>query len=84
MVIPYLLSSLYGVPCGLYRPHHVIMHHVEDNQQALDISSTEPYQRDNFLHFLVYWCRYWVGAWFELPAVGEEVARRGGVQQHPQ
>ncbi|KAL6753173.1 fatty acid desaturase-domain-containing protein [Haematococcus lacustris] len=67
LLVPYLLCPLFGVPPGLYRPHHVVMHHVEDNHGQWDISSTEPYQRDSFLQFLGYWCRFFVGAWLELP-----------------
>lgn len=26
-VAPMLLAPLFGVPCGLYKLHHVIMHH---------------------------------------------------------
>lgn len=49
-----MLAPLFGLPSGLYNLHHVVMHHVEGNASAHDLSSTEPYQRDNFLHFL--WC----------------------------
>ena len=40
----------------------------EDNKDPWDVSSTEPFQRDNFLHFLSYWIRQLsVGFWVELP-----------------
>lgn len=64
---PSVLSCLYGIPPGVYRLHHVVMHHVENNIFPWDVSSTEPYQRDNFLHFLFYWVRFWAAIWIELP-----------------
>eukprot|EP00899_Mesostigma_viride_P003359 jgi/Mesvir1/13023/Mv06020-RA.1 len=64
---PYLLSPLFGVPSGVYRVHHVIMHHIENNEKSYDLSSTEPYQRDNLLHFLLYLARYVFAIWVELP-----------------
>jgi hypothetical protein len=47
-----LLAPLFGLPSGLYNLHHVLMHHVEGNDAAWDLSSTEAYQRDNFFQFL--------------------------------
>lgn len=38
----------------------------EDNGE-LDLSSTELFQRDNFLHFLMYWARFFFLAAVELP-----------------
>lgn len=35
------------------------MHHVENNVFEEDLSSTEPYQRDSFVNFLIYYFRYW-------------------------
>ncbi|KAL0036947.1 hypothetical protein WJX77_006197 [Trebouxia sp. C0004] len=66
-ISPVLLAPLFGVPCGLYRIHHCVMHHAENNWYPKDLSSTEPYQRDYFPHFLTYWLRYLVGIWIELP-----------------
>ena len=54
-----VLSPLFGIPCGLYYLH-VVVH-------QWDLSSTETYQRDNPLHFLVYWLRFLLLIWFELP-----------------
>ena len=48
-----------GIPPGFYRLHHVVMHHIENNVFNDDMSSTEPYQRDNFFHFLHYFTKYW-------------------------
>jgi hypothetical protein len=53
-----LLSPFFGIPSGIYYIHHCVMHHSENNSEQWDLSSTEPYQRDNFLHFLHYWLRY--------------------------
>jgi fatty acid desaturase len=52
------LCMFFGIPPGMYRLHHVVMHHNENNISNEDLSSTEPYQRDNFLHFLIYVFRY--------------------------
>ena len=67
-IIPsYLLSPFFGIPAGMYFLHHCVMHHVENNIFPWDVSSTEPYQRDNFLHFLHYWLRFLIAIWVELP-----------------
>ncbi|MCC6525480.1 MAG: fatty acid desaturase [Polyangiaceae bacterium] len=55
---PYLMSALFGIPTG-YMEHHVAMHHVENNLRA-DLSSTMRYQRDSFLHWLVYFLRFFL------------------------
>ena len=58
----YFLSGFvcifFGMPPGMYRLHHVVMHHIENNVFHEDLSSTEGYQRDNFFHFLIYYYRY--------------------------
>ncbi|KAK9820238.1 hypothetical protein WJX72_007814 [[Myrmecia] bisecta] len=66
-VIPMLLAPLFGVPSGMYRLHHCIMHHAEDNLHPYDVSSTEPYNRGSFRQFLRYWLRFLVAIWLELP-----------------
>lgn len=48
-----------GIPPGMYRLHHVVMHHIENNVFDDDMSSTEPYQRDSFFQFLHYFYKYW-------------------------
>lgn len=63
----YLLAPFFGIPAGFYKLHHVIMHHSENNFFPGDLSSTEPYQRDNPLHFLMYWAHFLVLVWIELP-----------------
>jgi fatty acid desaturase len=62
-----LISPFFGLPCGLYHLHHVIMHHSENNLDGWDLSSTERYQRDDITHFLIYWMRFLCCIWFELP-----------------
>jgi fatty acid desaturase len=52
------LCAFFGIPPGMYRLHHVVMHHIENNVFNEDLSSTEGYQRDNFFHFLIYYFRY--------------------------
>lgn len=54
-----VMCPFIGIPPGFYRLHHVVMHHIENNVFNDDMSSTEPYQRDNFLHFLHYFAKYW-------------------------
>ena len=56
--VPLMLSPFFGIPSGIYYIHHCIMHHSENNLEDWDLSSTEPYQRDNIFHFLHYWLRY--------------------------
>ena len=62
---PWVMSFLFGVPLG-FREHHIGMHHVEDNMHD-DLSSTLPYRRDSFLHFLVYFLRLLFLIVIELP-----------------
>ena len=54
--VPYVMSFYFGIPTG-YQDHHLGMHHAEDNMPG-DLSSTVRYQRDSFLHFLVYFFRF--------------------------
>jgi len=60
-LVPYFLSPLYGVPSGVYKLHHCVMHHLENNVFPWDISSTEPYDRSSIFGFLSYWM-YWIWA----------------------
>ena len=53
---PLVMSFFCGIPTG-YAEHHMGMHHMEDNMPE-DLSSTLRYRRDSFLHFLVYWARF--------------------------
>lgn len=63
----HLICVFFGVPSGMYKLHHTVMHHTENNLFPYDISSTEPYQRDNVMHFLHYLLKYMIAAWAELP-----------------
>lgn len=63
---PFVMSLFFGIPTG-YREHHLGMHHAEDNMHE-DLSSTLPYRRDSFLHFLVYFFRFFFLIAIELPA----------------
>lgn len=62
---PFVMSFFFGIPTG-YADHHIGMHHVEDNMED-DLSSTLRYRRDSFLHFLVYWARFFFFIIVELP-----------------
>jgi len=66
-VLGWLFAPFFGIPCGIYKLHHVIMHHIENNHE-LDTSSTEMYQRDSWLDFLRYWLHFAVLIWVELPS----------------
>ena len=57
--LSYLLCPIFGIPPGMYRLHHVVMHHIENNVFDEDLSSTEPYQRDSFLSFLYYYAKFY-------------------------
>jgi hypothetical protein len=61
------IAPFFGLPSGSYWTHHILMHHRHNNEVGGDLSSTEPYQRDNFWHFMHYWLRFLIGIWFELP-----------------
>lgn len=66
-VAPFVLCPMFGIPSGMYYLHHIIMHHCHDNCIPYDVSSTEPYQRDNLFHFSIYWFKFWATIWVELP-----------------
>jgi fatty acid desaturase len=72
---PYWMSTLFGIPTG-YMEHHVAMHHVENNLPD-DLSSTMRYQRDSFLHFLVYFTKFFFLSVYELPEYLIRKRRRG-------
>ena len=68
---PYVVGFFFGLPTG-YAPHHLGMHHVEDNSLD-DLSSTMRYRRDSFAHFLVYFFRF---LFLGLPEVSYYLIRR--------
>ena len=51
----------------MYRLHHCVMHHTGNNKRSKDASSTEPYNRSNILHFLIYWARHALLGPIEVP-----------------
>jgi fatty acid desaturase len=51
------LGPLVGCTPTSYQVHHMGMHHPENNLST-DLSTTLPYQRDRFSHFLHYWARF--------------------------
>jgi fatty acid desaturase len=57
--VPFVLGPLLGHTPTSFRAHHMMMHHAENNMLA-DQSSTLPYERDNFVHFLHYWSRFFL------------------------
>ena len=63
-----LASVLHGIPITSYQVLHVCMHHHHSNDPRFDITSTEPFQRDNGYHFLWYSLSRWMlSPWFMLP-----------------
>lgn len=65
-MIVWIFAPIFGIPSGVYKLHHVIMHHIENNHE-LDISSTEKFQRDSWLAFGSYWLHFVALIWIELP-----------------
>ena len=64
-LIPWLVGPFFGETPETYFVHHMGMHHPENNL-ADDLSSTLPYQRDRFSHWLHYFGRFFFGTVFEL------------------
>ena len=70
--IPWVLAPLFGQTPDTYYAHHMGMHHPENNLED-DLSSTMRYQRDSFLHWLVYFLRFF----FLIPIeIGRYFAKR--------
>lgn len=67
MVPQYFMAPFFGIPPGFYSAHHLIMHHTEENKFPADLSSTEVYQRDNFIHFMIYYCSFLSSSFVRLP-----------------
>lgn len=67
------LTPWFGMPPTAYHPHHVLMHHKENNGPD-DLSSTVAYQRDRLSHFAHYWLRFAVFGHMHL---GSWLLRRG-------
>lgn len=64
--ILWFMAPLFGIPAGVYKLHHVVMHHIENNS-GLDITETEMFQRDSLSDFGYYWLRFVVLIWVDLP-----------------
>ncbi len=61
----HVLPLMYGLSPFAYRPHHLVMHHAEENRPD-DLSSTLRYRRDSPADFLRYWLRFLALGNFEL------------------
>lgn len=59
-VIPWMIGPFVGHTPTSFYVHHMGMHHPENNLED-DLSSTLPYQRDHFPHWVHYWFRFMVG-----------------------
>ncbi|HSC88179.1 MAG TPA: fatty acid desaturase [Polyangiaceae bacterium] len=57
LYIPWALGPLAGVSAESYSLHHIGMHHKEANLFG-DLSTTMPFRRDRFGHWLRYWARF--------------------------
>jgi fatty acid desaturase len=64
--IPWVMGAFFGEPAVGYFSHHLGMHHVENNRLD-DLSTTMPFQRDRFTHFLSYWGWFMVSTAINLP-----------------
>lgn len=64
--VNWIMAPFYGIPCGVYKLHHVIMHHIENNHEY-DISTTETYDRSSLLGFLMYYLRFAIAIYVEIP-----------------
>lgn len=64
--IVWCMAPMFGVPAGVYKLHHVVMHHIENNA-GLDITETVTFQRDSWSHFFNYWMRFVLLIWVDLP-----------------
>ncbi len=71
-IIPWLLGPFFGETPETYYGHHMGMHHPENNLED-DLSSTMRYQRDSFVHFIIYFLRFF---FFVLPELSVYFSRR--------
>jgi fatty acid desaturase len=63
--IPNFLGPFFGETPNTYLCHHLGMHHPENNLPG-DLSSTMRFDRDNVLHFCVYFARFFFSSLVEL------------------
>jgi fatty acid desaturase len=64
-LITHVIAPFFGIPPGVYKLHHCIMHHIENNH-SMDGTSTEAYQRDSLTGFLKYWANFSLGIYYNL------------------
>ena len=58
-IIVQFIGIWHGLPYfDCYNAHHCIMHHQDNNEDSMDESSTEAFQRDNIIHFIIYWLKH--------------------------
>jgi fatty acid desaturase len=55
--VTWVVCPFFGHTPETYFAHHIVMHHVENNQED-DASSTLKYRRDSFIDFLKYFGRF--------------------------
>jgi len=68
------LCNMFGIPIGLYYPHHIGLHHSEDNVAPYDMSSTMDYDRSSKWNHFKYMVRFVSRGYLELPF---RLAQRG-------
>lgn len=61
------LCNMFGIPLGLYYPHHIGMHHSENNVAPHDMSSTMDYDRRSKWNHFTYMFRFVSIGSLELP-----------------
>jgi len=63
----WVLSNFWGMPSGAYYLHHIVMHHNANNCFPYDISSTMPYDRSRFSHWVHYMINFLLHTMLYLP-----------------
>jgi sterol desaturase/sphingolipid hydroxylase (fatty acid hydroxylase superfamily) len=71
-LIRYGLPVFFGISPFAYQPHHILMHHHEENAEA-DVSSTLGHKRTSGLEFARYYLRFLL---FGVPHMSNYLARR--------
>lgn len=73
-IIPRVLGPFFGQTPTAYFAHHMGMHHPEENLPE-DLSTTMPFQRDRFSHWLRYYGRFLFVGLLDLARYFEERGR---------
>ncbi len=76
LYIPWVLGPFFGETPESFYAHHVGMHHFEGNLPE-DLSTTMPYERDRFTHFLHYYGTFMLRGLYDL---GNYLTRKGRVK----